>query len=270
MIENTSIYSRRHVVAGAGAALIVGQATWAAQTGRNVQAGKNAQADRNAMPMQMPKGMMTPMEDLTSQHALLRRVLLVYQTATARESGMTPPPTKVLATAAGMIRSMVDEFHVRLEEDYLFPLFQKSGQMTDLVSTLRQQHAAAKTLNDTILQMTGGTTAGSSGAETLAPHLMAFTRMMQAHTAYEETMLYPAIRSITSDADYDRLQKTMQDMDRQKLGPQGFAGMVAKVAELEKSAGITSLAQFTPKPGAPVAQVTPTPAAPAAQKSTQP
>jgi len=257
MIENKSICSRRHVVTGAGAALILGQATWAAQTGRNA--------------MQTPKGMMmTPMEDLTSQHALLRRVLLVYQMAAAREAGMTPPPMNVLATAAGMVRSMVDEFHARLEEDYLFPLFQKAGQMTDLVSTLRQQHAAAKTLNDTILQMAGGTTAGSSGAEALAPHLTAFTRMMQAHTAYEESMLYPAIRSITSDTDYDRLQKTMQDMDRKKFGAEGFAGMVAKVAELEKAAGITSLAQFTPKPGAPVAQATPTPGAPVAQEPPQP
>ncbi len=263
MIENESIYSRRHVVAGAGAALIVGQATWAAQTGRSTQ------TDKNAMPMQMPKGMMTPVEDLTSQHALVDRVLLVYQMATAKEAGMTPPPAKVLATAAGMIRSMVDEFHVRLEEDYIFPLFQKAGKLTDLVSTLRQQHVAGKTLNDTILQMAGGATAGGASAQALAPHLMAYTRMIQAHTAYEETMLYPQIRGITSDADYDRLQKTMQDMDRQKLGPEGFVGMVAKVAELEKSAGITSLAQFTPKPGAPVAQATPTPGAPVAQEPPQ-
>lgn len=241
MFENESSYSRRRIVTGAGVAagtaLVLGQSAWAAENDTSATpSGRNA----------MPKDAMTPMEDLTSQHALVGRILLVYQMSASKDAGMTPPSPKVLATAAGMIRSAVDEYHVRIEEDYLFPLFEKSGQTANLVSTLRQQHAAGKRLNDTILQMASAST-GSAGAEALAPHLLAYSRMIQAHTAYEETLLYPQIRSTLSDTDYDRLQRTMQEMSSKKLGPEGFAGMLAKVAELEKSAGITGLAQFTPK-----------------------
>ena len=246
MFENESSYSRRRIVTGAGlaagTALILGQSAWAAESDKNT-----APAGRDTMRKgTMPKGTMTPMEDLTSQHALVGRILLVYQMSATKDTGMTPAPTKVLATAAGMIRSAVDEFHVRIEEDYLFPLFEKSGNMTSLVSTLRQQHAAGKRLNDTILQMASAST-GSASVEALAPHLMAYSRMIQAHTAYEETLLYPQIRSALSDTDYERLQTTMQEMSNKKLGPEGFAGMLAKVEELERSAGITGLAQFTPK-----------------------
>ncbi len=47
--------------------------------------------------------------------------------------------------------------------------------------------------------------------------------------------------------------------------------MLVKVAELEKMAGITSLAQFTPKPtGEAVAQETPKPGAPPTQPPPKP
>lgn len=243
MIENKSIYSRRHVVTGAGAALILGQATWAAEAGKSM-----AQKD-----------VLTPMEDLACQHAVARRVLMVYRMNASRESGATQMPMQSVTTAATMLRSMVEDFHVKFEEENVFPLFEKANKLTDLVSTLRDQHAAARRLTDSILQATRSTTASAPTAA-LARNLMAYARMIEAHTAYEETLLYPQIRVIASDADYERLQKTMQDADRQKLGPEGVAGLLSKVADLERSAGIMGLAQFTPKAGGePVAREATTP-----------
>ena len=244
MIENESIYSRRNVVTGAGAAagaaLVLGQTAWAAETSRALT----------------PTGTLTPMEDLTSQHALARRVLLVYQMAANKEPGSTPMPMQSLTMAATMIRSTVEDFHAPLEEDYVFPLFQKAGKLTDLVSTLRDQHAVGRRLTDSILQATRGP-AANAPTEALLRDLLAYVRMIQAHTAYEESLLYPQIRAIASETDYERLQRTLQDAQRKKLGPEGFVGLLNKVADLERSAGIMGLAQFTPKPGGePVARET--------------
>jgi hemerythrin-like domain-containing protein len=253
MIENQSIYHRRDVVAGAGAAsaaLILGSTVWAAEADRN-QARPGTETGKSMI--EIEKNALTPMEDLTCQHAVARRVLLVYQTGAAATAGSSQPPLQALATAAAMMRSMVDDHHVQLEENYLFPLFQKAGQWADLVSTLREQHAAARRLTDSILQATQGA-AGGTAPEGLARNLMAYVRMIQAHTAYEETLLYPQIRVVASEADYDRFQRTLQEADRKKLGPEGVAGLLDKVAALEKSVGITSLAQFTPKAGEPVAK----------------
>lgn len=255
MIENQSIYRRRDVVAGAGAAaaLILAPTAWAAETDRN-QTQPGAETSKSMI--QIEKNALTPMEDLACQHAVARRVLLVYQMGAAATMGSSQPPMEALTTAATMIRSMVDDHHVQLEENYLFPLFQKTGQWADLVSTLREQHAAGRRLTDSILQATQGS-AGGTATEGLARNLIAYVRMIQAHTAYEETLLYPQIRVVASAADYDQLQKTLQDADRKKLGPEGVAGLLNKVAALEKSVGITSLAQFTPKIGGePVAKET--------------
>jgi len=252
MAERNSIYSRRQMVRGtglaAGATLILGQATWAADAGQD-----DAQKTTTTPTMGgVQKTQLTPMEDLTCQHAVVGRVLLVYTMGAVKgmgaAAGAAQPPMQTLATAASMLRSNVDDHHVKLEEEYLFPLFQKAGKQTDLIATLREQHAAARRLTDTILQMTGGAGASSSSnTEPLARNLMAYVTMMQAHTAYEETLLYPQIRAVLSDTDYNQLQKTITDADRQKLGPEGIAGLLAKVADLERSAGITGLAQFTPK-----------------------
>ncbi len=243
MIENKSIYSRRHVVTGAGAALLLGQATWAAETGKSMT----------------QKDVLTPMEDLACQHAVARRVLMVYRLNAAGELGVPPMPMQSVTMAATMLRSMVEDFHVKFEEDNVFPLFEKADKLTDLVSTLRDQHAAARRLTDSILQATRNTTA-SAPTQALARDLMAYTRMIEAHTAYEETLLYPEIRTVASEADYEQLWKTLQDADRKKLGPEGVPGLLSKVADLERSAGIMGLAQFTPKIGGePVARETTTP-----------
>ncbi len=251
MIENRSIYSRRHVVTGAGATLLLGQATWAAQTGKSM-----------AQPSQTmtPKDVLTPMEDLACQHAVARRVLMVYhQMASSRETNAPQMPMQSVTAAANMLRSMVEDFHVKFEEDNVFPLFEKVNKLTDLVSTLRDQHAAARGLTDSILQATQGT-ARNAPTEALTRNLMAYARMIEAHTAYEETLLYPQIRTVASQADYEQLWKTLQDADRKKLGPEGVVGLLSKVADLERSAGIMGLAQFTPKIGGePIARETSTP-----------
>ena len=248
MIENESIYSRRHMVTGAGvaagAALVLGQTTWGAETNKGM--------------IHIQKDALTPMEDLACQHAVARRVLLVYQMGAGGAAGSAQMPMQSLTTAATMIRSMVEDFHAKFEEDYVFPLFQKAGKLTDLVSTLRDQHAVGRRLTDSILQAIQGP-AANAPTEALTRNLMAYVHMIQAHTAYEETLLYPQIRAIASDADYERLQATLQDADRTKLGPEGVPGLLNKVADLERSAGIMGLAQFTPKPsGEPVARETST------------
>ncbi|MCL5281759.1 MAG: hemerythrin domain-containing protein [Planctomycetes bacterium] len=242
MIKNKSTYSRRHVVTGAGAALVLGQANWAAETGRSM----------------VPKDVLTPMEDLTRQHAVARRVLMVYRLNATGELGVPPMPMQSVTIAATILRSVLEDFHAKFEEDNVFPLFGKADQWTDLVSTLRDQHAVARRLTDSILQATRNTTA-SAPTEALARNLMAYTRMIEAHTAYEETLLYPQIRTVASEADYEQLWKALQDAERRKFGPEGVAGVLNKVVDVERSAGIMGLAQFTPKTGEPVARETTTP-----------
>src|SRR5947208_15761150 len=74
----------------------------------------------------------SPPEDLMQEHGLLNRVLLIYDTCRLRLVNQQPLPIEALASAAGIIRTFVEEYHEKQEEDYLFPRFQKAHQLTDL------------------------------------------------------------------------------------------------------------------------------------------
>src|SRR5437762_116872 len=66
-----------------------------------------------------------PPEDLMREHGVLKRVLLIYGEALRRLGAKQDFPPDALATAAGIIRSFVEDYHEKLEEDVLFPRFEK-------------------------------------------------------------------------------------------------------------------------------------------------
>ena len=189
-----------------------------------------------------------PAEDLMREHGLLNRVLLIYQEYENRlGAGMQAPP-EVLASAATIIRDFIEGYHEKLEEDYLFPRFEKAQKLTDLVAVLRTQHAAGRQVTQRILaSANAGAFRAAGEREKLIADLAAFIRMYRPHEAREDTVLFPALHQIVSKQEYEELGDKFEDIEHQKFGKEGFEGMVVKVGDLEKQLGIYDLAQFTPK-----------------------
>ena len=86
----------------------------------------------------------TPAEDLMREHGLLKRILLIYEEIGRRIAAQKDLPTESVTNSARIIRSFIEEYHEKLEEDYLFPRFRKHGVLVDLVNTLQQQHQAGR------------------------------------------------------------------------------------------------------------------------------
>src|SRR5437899_11500790 len=89
-----------------------------------------------------------PPEDLMREHGVLKRVLLVYGEVLRRIDAKQDFPPEALADAAGIIRSFVEDYHEKLEEEFLFPRLEKSNQLVDLVKVLRAQHQAGRRVTD--------------------------------------------------------------------------------------------------------------------------
>ena len=83
-----------------------------------------------------PEEDVSPAEDLMREHGVLKRVMLVYDEVLRRWDKKEDVPPEILADASGMIRYFVEDYHEKLEEDYLFPRFEKANKLTDLVKTL--------------------------------------------------------------------------------------------------------------------------------------
>lgn len=198
-----------------------------------------------------PKGDegISPAEDLMREHGVLNRILLIYDQHLHLLAAKKTFDGSVLANAADIVRRFVEEYHEKLEEDFLFPRFRKAGKLVTLVDTLQAQHKAGRDLTAKIKELAGVATLKyvSTDSEKLADALRAFLRMYRPHEAREDTVLFPAFRTVVSAHEYDALGDDFEKKEDELFGEDGFFKVVDQVAELEKKLGIYDLAQFTPK-----------------------
>ena len=187
----------------------------------------------------------SPGEDLMREHGVLNRVLLVYDETARRLEGQEDPRTDVLAAAAALIRRFIEGYHEKLEEAQLFPRFEKAGKLVELVSVLRQQHAAGRRVTDERVKLAVPGIVGA-GRIQLAGSLRKFVRMYRPHEAREDTVLFPAFHDLVGQKEYERLGEQFEDEEHKLLGEGGFEKAVAEVAQLEQALGIFDLAKFTP------------------------
>ena len=190
----------------------------------------------------------SPAEDLMREHGVLNRLLLIYEHHLHLLGARKTFDGSVLAGAADIIRHFVEDYHEKLEENFLFPRFRKAGKLVSLVETLETQHKAGRELTAQIRELAGTATLKLvSDADKLQDALRAFLRMYRPHEAREDTVLFPAFRSIVSPHEYAALGDEFEKKEDELFGEDGFFKVVDQVAQLEKKAGIYDLAQFTPK-----------------------
>jgi hemerythrin-like domain-containing protein len=70
--------------------------------------------------------------------------------------------------------------------------------------------------------------------------------MYRPHAAREDTDLFPKLRSLVSQNEYDSIAEQFERDEKQKFGDDGFEKMVDRVAQIERMIGVDDLAKFTP------------------------
>lgn len=194
-----------------------------------------------------PAEEVAPAEDLMREHGVLNRILLIYEEGLRRLEGRQELPPESLSGAAGIIRKFIEEYHEKLEEENLFPRFEKAGKLVDLVSVLREQHQAGRRVTGEIQRLAGrGATVRDADRQKLSESLRLFIRMYRPHEAREDTVLFPAFKTIVSGKEYEELGDAFEDREHRLFGKDGFEKIVNEVAGLEKRLGIYELSRFTP------------------------
>jgi hemerythrin-like domain-containing protein len=189
-----------------------------------------------------------PTEDLMREHGVLRRILLIYDEALRRVDADQDVPAEPLATASRIIRNFVEDYHEKLEEDFLFPRFRKSAMHVDLVNVLQQQHKAGRRLTDSALQLaTARGLKDPDARRRLSLSLRQFIRMYRPHAAREDTVLFPAMRGVFTPREFGDLGEEFEKREEERYGYTGFARIVEQVGDLEKRFGIYDLTRFTPQ-----------------------
>jgi hemerythrin-like domain-containing protein len=187
----------------------------------------------------------SPLEDLMREHGLLARILILYDECIRRLEARKSIPPETMATATRIVQRFIEGYHEKLEEEHLFPRFERAGQLVELVRTLRTQHEVGRGVTVEILRRAPSSPSSKSS---FADVLREYVRMYRAHAAREDTVLFPALHALVSVKEYASLGEQFEDREHQLFGEGGFEKMVAEVAQLEEALGITDLKQFTAKP----------------------
>lgn len=198
-------------------------------------------ARKKAAKKEEPEEDVSTNEDLMREHGVLNRVLLIYDEAIRRIQASEKFDPAVITKSAGLIKSFIEDYHEKLEEEHIFPRFEQAGKLIELTVNLRAQHAMGRRVTERI-----AAAAKSGDTQTLNAMMAAFNRMYRPHESREDTVLFPALHGLVSKHEYDAMGEQFERIERKTFGGDGFDMAVDQVAELEKQFGIYDISQFTP------------------------
>jgi hemerythrin-like domain-containing protein len=233
--ESVPALERRSFVTGIAATLVVALPACAASQKRGGQPAEHAEGESEH------EAEVTPGEDLMQEHGLLERILLVYDEAARRVERAEAFDLAALGSAAEIVRSFVEDYHEKNEENHVFPRLQQAGKESELVITLLDQHQRGRKLTDEITRR-----CKSKADAELAVLLRSFVRMYRPHAAREETVLIPAFRQVIGREGYRELGEQLEEHEHQLFGEHGFEDMVARVHGIERVFALDDLRAFTP------------------------
>jgi hemerythrin-like domain-containing protein len=185
-------------------------------------------------------------EDLMREHGLLNRVLLVYEEIIKRIDKKDFPAQLLLRTVT-IIQTFIEGYHEKIEEQYIFPIFEKNNKKAELTKTLRDQHTKGRAITAKLKVLCQSSKRDQKTLRTIKNLLKKFINMYRPHEAREDTELFPAVRSLITEAEFDDLGEKSEDLEYDLFGKQGFYGVLKQVEDIEKELGINNLAQFTPQ-----------------------
>ena len=172
-------------------------------------------------------------EDLMREHGLLNRCLLIY------EQLMVKFNINIMREVAKIIRIFIEDYHEKLEENYIFPVYLNKGIEVNLVRELIKQHRIGRKITDKLLIL--------NNSEQLINLMKKFIYMYRAHETREDTIIFSNFRNYVSERDYKLLSEKFDEIEDKMFGEEGYEKMLDVVMNIEKEMGIYNLNYYTPK-----------------------
>jgi hemerythrin-like domain-containing protein len=186
----------------------------------------------------------SPGEELMVEHGVLKRVLLAYRAVSERLGDGRAVPAGVISDAAQIVSDYVESFHEGLEEAYVFPRVREVQGA--LVTTLLVQHDRGRHITAQLQLGANGKLDSPASRAAMRALLDSFVRMYEPHEAWEDTVIYPALRARTSQRVLDELAERFADLENQQFGDAALQQVLDRVSGVEQQLGIGDLASFTP------------------------
>jgi len=182
-------------------------------------------------------------ETLMRGHGLLSRAMIIYGVIKDRiVKGEETDPSLILNTAS-VFHNYLEGFHEMAEEKYIFGPMEKNNVCFAAIQELKIQHGAGYELTQRITNMANEGKINSN----LAAYFDDFKKMYRHHTAYEDTVVFPAFEAMEKRNDLAELAAGFDLDEKRVLGHHGFDDFLKQIANVEIKLGIYDLYTSTPK-----------------------
>ena len=186
----------------------------------------------------------TAVEDLMREHGLLNRILIIYEEIIYRYKTTDCINQKIILISAYIIRKFIEDYHEKIEEEYIFPIFLKKGVLCDTINELQHQHNLGRILTDSIIKRSMEPMTYEN-ATLLIESMSLFIKMYRIHEAREDTVVFPEFKKLLTKKEYEKLGDKFEQIERETFGPGGFEKNLAMVELIEKELNIFSLERIS-------------------------
>jgi len=116
----------------------------------------------------------------------------------------------------------------------------------DLVKILREQHIIGVRLIDYVIANSDEKALSNEGTrKKIRAHLRLFVDMYLAHMAREDTDIFPAFRTVTTQDELNTLGALFDQNERDRFGENNLEKINVVIAHIEQMLGIDDMTRFT-------------------------
>ena len=185
----------------------------------------------------------TPVEDLSSEHGLLNRILLIYDEFINRYRIGKKIALKDVNEMARIVRDFIENYHEKNEEKYIFPVVMRCKELRPMVKELLKQHRVGRKYTSNILKYSESVKGGDM--KKMVENIEKFTYMYRAHESREDTVIFRAFHMLSKEGNYKKLGKKMENVEEEKFGGKDYNDFLLKIIKVEKRLGIYKLEHYT-------------------------
>lgn len=184
-------------------------------------------------------------ETIMRGHGLLDRAIIIYDVSRVRLSKEQQIDPSLVLKTADVIHNYLERFHESMEEKYIFASMEKNNVCYQSIQELKIQHGTGYELTRRIMILAK---TGKLSPD-LTHYLTDFVQMYRHHSAWEDTVIFPAFDAMENRNDLAELSTTFASEERKILGHNGFNHFLNQIADVERELGIYELSSSTPKLG---------------------
>lgn len=166
--------------------------------------------------------MSRPTHLLKHEHRMIEKVMRALDGLCWRLQNNEPVPSEALFKLLDFIQNFTDGTHHAREEEFLFPILERSGISNENgpLGFLRQAHAAERGLAQQLEQATAEFVAGDSQAgDRFARTAWRFRQQLLGHMAQEDAILFCLTEELLDEPDKRELAHSLAQTTNQNGKP---------------------------------------------------